>query len=208
MTHRPHIILDLDQTLISAEPEEEYNFKANKRKAKLFRFKDMHGYYIIFERPGLQPFLDYIFKHYTVSVWTAASRSYALFIIKHIILAHKEDRHLDWIFFSYHCSLSRRIEKASKKLDMLWNYYSIPGYTATNTVIIDDNEEVYNSQKDACIIAPPFEFHDKGSEHDSFLARLAKRMKRLDLSQTMSSTTVKSINASIQNTRDSVIGHA
>ena len=39
------------------------------------------GHYKVFERPGLQEFLDYLFANFNVSVWTAASKSYALFII-------------------------------------------------------------------------------------------------------------------------------
>ena len=84
MTNKPNIILDLDQTLISAEVSEEHNFKKYEMKSKLFDYKDMDGYYIVYERPGLQKFLDYLFENFNVSIWTAASKDYALFIIEKI----------------------------------------------------------------------------------------------------------------------------
>jgi TFIIF-interacting CTD phosphatase-like protein len=77
-----NFILDLDQTIISGEPVEEYSIEKNKKKASKFRFETMENYYIIFERPGLQQFLTFLFKNFNVSIWTAASKDYALFIIK------------------------------------------------------------------------------------------------------------------------------
>ena len=56
--NKQNLLLDLDQTLISAEPSEEYDFKKNEEKAKKFTYHDMLGYYVIFERPGVQEFLE------------------------------------------------------------------------------------------------------------------------------------------------------
>ena len=105
---KPKFIFDLDQTIISGEPIEEYDFEKNKKKAAKFRFETMENYYIIFERPYLQQFLTFVFKNFDVSVWTAASKDYALFIIEKIIIAGNKDRKLDYIFFSYHCGLSKK----------------------------------------------------------------------------------------------------
>lgn len=179
---KPNILLDLDQTLISAEPDEEYDFKKYKHKAKLFEYKDMDGYYIVFERPGLQKFLDYIFRNFNVSVWTAASKDYALFIIEKMIINGRKDRKLDWIFFSYHCDISKKLKKGTKDLSMLWDIYKIPGYTEKNTVILDDYDEVYKTQPDNCIIAQPFEFTNEGSEYDKFLEELIPKLKKMRLS--------------------------
>ena len=84
MNKKGHIILDLDQTLISAEPSEEYNFAKNREKSKKFVFHDMDGYYVVFERPGLQSFLTYLFDNFNVSIWTAASKRYSL--LKNLLL--------------------------------------------------------------------------------------------------------------------------
>jgi TFIIF-interacting CTD phosphatase-like protein len=176
---RLNVLLDLDQTIISSEAEDEYDFKNNKNKSKKFTFHDMDGYYIVFERPGVQKFLDYLFKNFNVSVWTAASKDYALFIINKVILQGKKDRRLDWVFFSYHCDISKKKKKGTKDLSMIWDEYKISGYTKDNTVIIDDYDEVYDTQPDNCIIAKPFEFVKENSEKDRYLIELTKSLRKM-----------------------------
>lgn len=173
-----NIILDLDQTIISAESTDDYDFKKNKSKAKNFVFHDMDGYYIVFERPGVQKFLDYLFANFNVSIWTAASKDYALFIIDKIILKNKANRKLDWIFFSYHCDISKKKKNSSKNLSMLWDVYNLEGYNKDNTIIIDDYEEVYETQPENCIIAVPFEFEKENSHKDKYLKDLRKQLSK------------------------------
>lgn len=174
-----NIILDLDQTLISAEPTEEYDFAKNKQKAKKFLFHDMDGYYLVFERPGLQNFLTYLFDNFNVSVWTAASKDYALFIIEKIIIAGNKNRKLDYIFYSYHCDISEKIKKGTKDLNLFWDNFKMIGYDKDNTVIIDDYDEVCNTQPKNCIAAPAFEFNKEGSENDKFLEELVNKLRNL-----------------------------
>ena len=63
-----NVILDLDNTLISAEAIEDFPFANSgiREKAIQFKIHDMDGYYIVFERPHLQEFLDFIFEIYSV----------------------------------------------------------------------------------------------------------------------------------------------
>jgi TFIIF-interacting CTD phosphatase-like protein len=172
------VVLDLDQTIISAEADEEYDFKKHKTRAKKFKYHDMDSYYIVFERPGLQRFLDYLFSNFNITIWTAASKDYALFIIEKIILAGKSDRHIDWIFFSYHCDISKKLKGGSKDLRIFWEDYKLPGYTADNTIIIDDYDEVYYTQPGNCVISPPFEFTQEDSEDDKYLEQLEKHLEK------------------------------
>ena len=187
-----NIFLDLDQSIISGEilkededdydeEEEEdlYDIESNKTKAINFDFQNMENYYVIFERPGLQEFLDYLFKNFNVSVWTAASKGYALFIIDKIVLAGRPERKLDYVFFSYHCKISSKLGKGTKDLSILWDIYKLPGYNSKNTYIFDDYDEVYNTQPDNTIIAKAFHFTDKDSENDMFLNNLKNKMKKL-----------------------------
>ena len=169
MVKEYNILLDIDQTIISAEATEEYDEQKYKDKAKKFNYMYMDNYYVIFERPGLQDFFDFLFENFNVSVWTAASKDYALFIIEKIILANKPNRKIDWIFYSYHCDLSKRLKKGSKDLDIIWDNYQLSGYTKDNTIIIDDYDEVYKTQPDNCVIAIPFQFMNSDSETDNFL---------------------------------------
>lgn len=178
--NKPSILLDLDQTLISAEADEEYDFRKYRNKARLFNFEDMDGYYIIFERPYLQEFLDYLFENFNVSIWTAASKDYALFIIdKFIINRNYPDRKLDFIFFSYHCDISKRHKNGSKDLSMIWDVYKMEGYDRNKIFILDDFDEVYNTQPNRCIIAEPFEFQEEGSENDRFLKDLIPKLEKV-----------------------------
>lgn len=164
-----NLFLDLDGTLICALATDEYDFKKYKEKAITnFTFHNMSGYYIIFERPGLQEFLDYVFDHFNVSIWTAASKDYALFIVKEIILT-KPERKLDFVFYHYHCKISEHELKSIKNLSLLWDRFKLPGYTEPNTLIFDDCIEVKTPQKRNCIQVPEFVFTTRGSENDTFL---------------------------------------
>jgi hypothetical protein len=183
-----NIFLDLDQSIISGEilqeedeedEEEIYDIESNKHKAINFDFHNMENYYVIFGRPGLQKFLDYLFQNFNVSVWTAASKDYALFIIDKLVLAERPERKLDYVFFSYHCKISNKLKNGSKDLSILWDIYKLPGYTKQNTYILDDYDEVYNTQPENTLIAPPFYFTDENSEEDDFLHNLVSKLKKL-----------------------------
>lgn len=177
---KPSIILDLDQTIISAEPTEDHDFEKYKKKSEQFRSDDMDGYYMVYSRPYLQEFLDYLFKNFNVTIWTAASKDYALFIIEKIIINNRPDRKLDFIFFSYHCDLSKKMKKYSKELCMLWDIHKLPGYSEKDTIIIDDfKSDVHKCQPNNCIIAPPFEFTEEGSENDTFLKDLIPELETM-----------------------------
>jgi hypothetical protein len=178
-----NVILDLDQTLISAEADEDYDFEKYKDKAKKFDFQDMDGYYLVFERPHLQKFLDFLFKNFNVSIWTAASKDYALFIIEKIILAGKKNRVLDYVFFSYHCDVSKKMKKGTKDLSMFWDVYKLDNYNEDNTFILDDYDEVFKTQPDNCIPVKPFEFTKEGSENDDFLKQVMNHLKKIKKSK-------------------------
>jgi len=175
---KPNFLLDLDQTIISGEALDEFDTAKHWEKSKKFRNASMEDYYIIFERPYLQKFLDFLFKNFKVSIWTAASKDYALFIIEKFVIAGRKDRKVDYIFFSYHCSLSEKYKNSSKSLSMLWDVYGLQGYTQQNTVILDDYDEVYKSQTMNCVAATPFEFTGENSEKDQFLRRLIPKLKK------------------------------
>ena len=173
------IVLDLDETLIhsmTTKEREAYNKTIN------FTSHEMIGSdYIIYERPGLQEFLDFLFKNFTVCVWTAASKDYASFIVNNIVLNGRKDRKLDWFFFDYHCDISRKISntKSTKDLDVLCDIFKLQGYTKTNTVIIDDNTNVYNAQTGKCINIKEFKIASSDSEKDDQLKKLIPLLKQL-----------------------------
>lgn len=164
-----NIVLDLDQTLLSAENLRTFDFKTNAAKMRKFEHVTMGNDYIVFLRPHLQKFLDFCFANFNVAVWTAAGKSYGTFIVNNIILAGRAERKLDFFFYAHHCKLSTQISPCIKDLNVLWDIFKVRGYSSENTVIIDDNPEVYKCQLRNSFIAPPFYFHAQGSEKDEFL---------------------------------------
>jgi len=170
-----HILLDLDQTLISSELVDEFDIKDANKKNK-FNYSNMDNYYYVFERPGLQKFLSYLFKNFKVSIWTAASKEYALFIINNIILKGKKGRKIEWIFYSYHCELSKKLKGSIKNLNLLTDVFNIN--ELKKCIIFDDNEEVYETQPKRCIIVKPFNFTDINSENDNYLKEVVKELKK------------------------------
>lgn len=186
---KQHIVLDLDQTVISALSLQEYSCISNllvpcdTPKSHL-----MPECYHIFERPDLQMFLDYIFENFHVSVWTAASKDYALFIIEKILLidtranngCSTKKRKLEWIFFAYHCDLSEANSPSNnchqtKRLATLKDVFKINEFDLNKTFILDDYNNVWKHQKDNCIIAPPFIIKQK--VQDLFLQQLVAFFK-------------------------------
>lgn len=178
-----NVFLDLDATviwsgLLQAEDEEEvYNIEKYKKKARNFHFENMDGYYVIFERPGLQKFLNFLFKNFNVSVWTAADQAYGSFIIKNFILNKHPSRKLNYAFFNYHTNKSFDIKNGQKDLRLIYDIYQIPGYNTDNTFIIDDNQLVFETQPNNCIIAPQFDFTDGNSEDDNFFSVLENELR-------------------------------
>lgn len=165
-----NVFLDLDNTLISAEAIEDFPFteKGLRNRVTTMDIHDMDGYYIVFERPDLQNFLDWLFERYNVSVWTAATKDYALFIVENIILS-KKGRKLDYILFSNHCDISKKKYSAIKKLKLITETYKLDGYSLDNTIIIDDLPEVYECQPNNAVSIHPFEILDKQSHRDTAL---------------------------------------
>jgi TFIIF-interacting CTD phosphatase-like protein len=175
---RENVFLDLDNTLVSAEPIEKFPFNESgmKEKATKFKIHNMDDYYIVFERPFVQEFLDFLFDNYNVCVFTAASKDYALFILDKILLK-RSNRKLDYFFFSYHCDISAQIFDYSKKLKMLFDIFKLDGFNKKNTIIIDDLDEVYECQPDNCINIKAFEILDEGCENDTELKKMPKRIR-------------------------------
>ncbi len=175
---KPILVLDLDETLISSLPSENYGDK-QKDKAKKFEFENMDDYYIVFERPGLQTFLDYIFENFIVTIWTAATKDYAAFIADKMLVKGKPERRIDMMLFSYHCDVSKKCMKGSKMMKMLWEVFDLEGYNEKKVVILDDLPEVHKNNPSNHIKAKPFKFTDKGSENDTFLRDLQPKLAKM-----------------------------
>ena len=99
--------------------------------------------YVIFTRPNLNTFLDFIFSRYNVSIWTAGTRCYASFIIKNIFKGRK----IEYILFDYHVNISNRIyNKQPKNLNIFTEHFDILSYRTDNTLIIDDSTKISDQE--------------------------------------------------------------
>lgn len=109
------------------------------------------------ERPYLQAFLDYAFQNFNVSVFTAADKDYGSFIINNIIEGRKRNRRIHYFLHGFHSEISEAIYKTPKQLTILWDLFKLPNVNNTNTVIVDDNQMVIESNPFNVIPAPEFE---------------------------------------------------
>jgi len=146
-----NVILDLDSTII-------YSADINEKEKIPITFplpyKDFVPSYRTFERPHLQTFLDYIFEHFNVAVFTAAERSYCLFIIDNFILIDrpgKPPRRLEFIFYKYHLNTSMNEYGGFKDLRLIFETFHIHNFYPCNTLIIDDNVDVANTNPYNCL---------------------------------------------------------
>jgi hypothetical protein len=165
------VILDLDHTLISAV---EMNKLSTVHDPKAFKYKDFANTYRIYERPYLQQFLDQLFSKYRVAVWTAAGISYANFIIKNFILT-KPSRKLEFIMWSEHCDYSEEKYDHQKKLKVL-------DFIDSEVVILDDNEEVLETQGKKSVDSRDFNVAYENAKEDEFLVHaideIEKKLKK------------------------------
>lgn len=183
-TEKKFIILDLDETIIHSVSSEEMDDLGDDNIEKMKEFnshemKDEDGNieFIVLERPGLQPFLDYIFSNFRVGVWTAASKDYALFIVKNVVLSDK-NRELEFVLFDDHCEQAYKELKGKKNLDMLYKHYKHPGIRHDNVFILDDHPRVHNTQPSKCILMYPFQIDDEESNNDNFLEQLEHELEK------------------------------
>ena len=147
-----NLILDIDHTLVSPI----YIPSLSNRNKQLLiekkrEFQDHliiyddndspNELYVIFIRNGLDEFLEYVFNNYNISIWTAATKDYMIYIIRNVILKNPK-YNLDYLLFKYHSNISKKKYNLSKHLQILMNEFNLKNYTLENTLILDDKEEV------------------------------------------------------------------
>lgn len=170
MSHdRPLVILDLDNTCICAVEMDELDSVANP---DVFPHVDLDDIYRIYERPGLQEWLDQLFKDFQVAVWTAAGLTYGLFVIRNFILV-KPEREIEFYMWDDHCSYSyRRTRGQAKHVKLLQPLYDI-----SKAVLIDDNKDVLK-QTDDTIDSKYFDVTCPNAQNDYFLTYALDEINR------------------------------
>ena len=172
-----HVVLDLDNTIISSLSSKEYKEAKEDLSVKLVKVCD--GAYYTAARPHLDEFLDYLFKHFKVSVWTAASEGYAKEIIDRFIIKNKKERKLEYFFFDKHCQDSMKTVNKRTPKDLNYLYKKNIGFTPENSVIVDDLDEVISHNKDNVVDSLYFDSRLPDANKDTFLLHLIHDLKLL-----------------------------
>jgi hypothetical protein len=181
-----NIVLDLDNTLISTVSITQLNsLLENDDKVPLQFIKyDVNPEMIIFIRPHLQEFLDYIFDNYNVGIFTAGESYYAYHVIQNVILDNKTNRTIDFIMTNPHYENCFHRYGHFKYMDYITS--KVPNYTKNNTKIIDDSVLVFDSNRNNTIKAEPFDviirnktniILNKSSYTDDYLIRLKNNLR-------------------------------
>ena len=129
------VILDLDETLVSSVPAEDFKFDSQieKEKAKKLRFYNLDGTFLVFQRPECQKFLDKVFEKFNVIVWSAGSKDYVLDIVGAVF----GNRVPDLILWKHHCELSKKC-KYSRQKDIRLLKYEFKIELGKKPTLIDD----------------------------------------------------------------------
>jgi len=179
MTKRPILVLDLDETIINSEDVKFFDRQRQRQKMSLFRWHKMDNDFYVFERPHLQKFLDFVFENFEVSIWTAASKNYALWIINNVLKAGTKKRPIKHIFFDYHCKASEKLGVGKKDLRILSEKFGLKDYDMKRTIIIDDNQEIYEIQPENTISVKEFQFKDNHSNRDIELNNITHMLSHI-----------------------------
>ena len=137
-----NIILDLDNTLLHGVKKElDVPFQEHFQTVEI---ED----YTVFVRPHLQAFLDFIFTHFNVAVFTAAGPNYAKQIVEKLF-----PRKPVFIFSTPEFDRCKLQTGGFKDLE--WVENQVP-FQKSRTLIIDDMKLVKMTNGDHCYNIKPF----------------------------------------------------
>jgi hypothetical protein len=188
-----NVILDIDETLVYFIHSKYFSHSWDKlsaaEKSKYEVVTTKSGVFI--KRPNLDKFLDYLFEHCTVTLWTWSDAEYARGIVDMFI--KKDDRKLLHVLSERHASASTAYNKYSKDLRYVWRALQegdddYVGYEPNNTVLIDDlpSNAANAANRDNAILIEPFalfgEVKDRSDEYtdvsnDDALLRAIEMLK-------------------------------
>lgn len=170
-----NIILDLDQTIIDSYMfgTADYNVFGKYKYTKI-----LDNSYITFHRPHMNEFLDFLFKHFKVSIWTAASKEYCFAVVDSIILKNNPERRIKHIMHSEHCDESMGLyNNHPKNISIMWEIYNLKNFTKENTVLIDDNYTVINGQSVGSKTIMVKQFKVSNKSDDDYLLKIMDTLK-------------------------------
>lgn len=156
------LILDLNGTLLS---------RTNRRG----------GMYV---RPHMDSFLDYIFTHFRVMVWSSAQKASVKQMMKFFTVQQTSKMVLTWDRSHFGLSKKDFNNKTAtiKDLKKVWQTKGLHFFDASNTVILDDSPSKCVLQPFNSIHLPTFDHRDpKFLEHgDQVLLSVMEYLERIE----------------------------
>jgi RNA polymerase II subunit A small phosphatase-like protein len=136
------LILDLDETLV---------FATERRLALIADFQV--GSYFVYQRPVLKSFIEFVFVHFKVAVWTSSGSSYAKEIVRAIF---EDPEKLQFVWTRQRCTW--RLDPDSREGHWIKDLRKVRrlGFSLENIVVIDDSPEKLRRQYGNTIYVTPF----------------------------------------------------
>lgn len=152
-----HIILDLDETLIHSVKMDEYvNMPLHIRdnilciERKLMTIPEYSETYLLFLRPHLQDFFEWIFNYASsVSVWSAGDYHYVNAIVD-LIFSDEQKNRLRFVWSRRH--ISPTFGQYLKPLGRVFRRYG--DMNVHNTLLIDDKYMHHSKINDPMTMMP------------------------------------------------------
>lgn len=171
--YRITVVIDLDETMIHSHTIPTSGI-AKKVAYPCHRMADD---FLVCERPGLQSFLDWLFKNFNVIIWSAGSPEYVDFIAKNVIETGK--RKTKRVLNSDDCDRCEKRYGQRKNLAYLWDVLDIPGCGPACCVLIDDLAENRDHQSNNSIRIPAFNAREN-ERKDCALKEIADKLTQID----------------------------
>jgi TFIIF-interacting CTD phosphatase-like protein len=148
-----HVILDIDNTLVDTRERPIFNRASTLKIAS----PDMY----VYERPHLDALLNWLFKNYTVSLWTAGSKPYADWIEKNVI-GVRHGKSLRHVLSARDCQTSVDMYGTLKSLRYL-NQID-PSIKTDNVLLVDDMLSNCLHQRQNCVLVKAFDASEPDDE--------------------------------------------
>ena len=167
------IILDLNGILISRQFVGNMNEEEMKQLDKFDEASHV-GRFLVWKRPHLDKFLDFMFDHFHVGVWSSISSYNLKLFAKHVFGKRMKD--LLFMMDNTYCVKSKHPETDekplfSKPLQTVWDKYDM--FSCKNTMILDDTELKMSCNPEGTYLCPKEWSHlDDNDDELSFSGKL------------------------------------
>jgi len=116
---------------------------------------------LLWKRPDIESFLEFIFKQYDVAVWSSARKHNVEYQAKYALGDYYKQ--LVFVMDQSHCV--KEDDVFLKNLTVVWDQY--PQYNESNTLIIDDSDEKMINNPKECHFNPGTWNHEETMEKDN-----------------------------------------